>query len=185
VEGLCKAVDYLHNHCGKVILHRDIKPTNILLDSDFNAKLGDFGLSRVVQDSEKKLMQTRAIGTVEYMDPLCMKDGKIDFGPSSDAYSVGIVLLEIVHGKYDMDRFRKLRTDRRGTFLKDFADPKLAGIFNEKQMERVIDLGLKCSEPDDASKRPLLNGATLAFLQNGGELRTAASSVAPVPTPPS
>ncbi|KAM0921120.1 hypothetical protein ACQ4PT_007022 [Festuca glaucescens] len=88
------ALRYLHHECHPFILHRDIKPSNILLDNDFSAKLADFGLSRIASESNATIL-TAAIGTLWYMDPECMKDGKVNFNRSSDVYSFGIVVLEI------------------------------------------------------------------------------------------
>jgi hypothetical protein len=101
-----------------------------------------------------------------------MKDGHVNFRCSSDVYSFGIVLLEIAHGRYDPDKVRKLHTDRPGTFVDDLADKKLAGQFDKTEMERVIVLGLRCSERDE-NQRPALTAAILDFLENGAELRPA------------
>jgi serine/threonine protein kinase len=189
-------------------LHRDIKPSNIVLDDEFNAKLGDFGLSRVAQDSGATSVQTEiAVGTAGYMDPLCMTKrrvcfpwligytlrevkivtsrlkrrcrrksllGPVKLRPSSDVYSFGIVLLEIAHGKNEPDLVRKVHTDRPGTFAEDAADKRLSGQFDKTEMERVIVLGLWCSERDE-NRRPSLVAA-MQFLENGGELHPAATS---------
>jgi serine/threonine protein kinase len=176
VKGLLSALYYLHHQCEKVILHRDIKPSNILLDYEFNAKLGDFGLSRAAEHNLQAVQTEAAAGTKQYMDPLSMKDGTVNLRPSSDVYSFGLVLLEIAHGKFDPVGVRKLHTNKPETFVNDVADVKLDGKFNRAQMERVIVLGLRCSEPDDESKRPSLNGAILHFLENGGELPRATTN---------
>jgi serine/threonine protein kinase len=153
-------------------LHRDIKPSNILLDNEFNAKLGDFGLSRVAQYSGQTSLQTAvACGTDDYMDPLCKKDGDVKLRRSHDVYSFGIVLLEIAHGENRPFEVRKLHTDRPETFINDVADKKLVGKFDQTEMERVIVLGLRCSEEDE-NKRPSLTGV-LQFLENGGDLPPA------------
>ena len=145
VKGLCSALHYLHHECDPYILHRDIKPQNILLDNDFNAKLGDFGLSRVAKTSRQTSLRTmRAVGTALYMDPLCMKDGQVNFHRSSDVYSFGIVLLEIAHGENNPRLFWKLQTGQLATFAEDVVDKKLAGQFDRTAMERVILLGLRC-----------------------------------------
>nr|XP_051210990.1 proline-rich receptor-like protein kinase PERK2 [Lolium perenne] len=169
VQGLCSALHYLHHQCDPYILHRDIKPSNILLDNEFNAKLGDFGLSRVAKDNQQtSVPMTVAIGTERYMDPLCMKDGKVNFRRSSDVYSFGIVLLEIAHGGYAPVDVRKMHTDQPESFVDEIADVKLAGQFNKTQMEQVILLGLRCSEGDE-NQRPTFRGAT-NFLDTGAEL---------------
>ena len=171
VKDLCSALRYLHHDRPKYILHRDIKPTNILLDDEFNAKLGDFGLSRAAQHSSATSVRPTQVAS-RYMDPQCMTDGNANLRRSSDVYSFGIVLLEIAHGKYDAALFQKLHTSRPQTFVEDFADEKLDGKFDKTEMERVIILGLRCSE-QDVSKRPSLNAETLRYLEKGGELRAA------------
>ncbi|KAM0889011.1 hypothetical protein ACQ4PT_027985 [Festuca glaucescens] len=173
VKGLCNALHYLHHQCSQYILHRDIKPGNILLDSEFNAKLGDFGLSRVAEHNNVTSVQTEAAaGTMRYMDPQSMTDGQANLRRSSDVYSFGIVLLEIAHGKYNPGLVRHLHRNRPYTFVEDVADEKLAGQFDRVQMERVIVLGLRCSE-EVASKRPSLDAAAMQFLESGGELHAA------------
>ncbi|KAM0862449.1 hypothetical protein ACQ4PT_045248 [Festuca glaucescens] len=173
VKGLCNALHYLHHQCSQYILHRDIKPGNILLDSEFNAKLGDFGLSRVAEHNNVTSVQTEAAaGTMRYMDPQSMTDGQANLRRSSDVYSFGIVLLEIAHGKYNPGLVRHLHKNRPYTFVEDVADEKLAGQFDRVQMERVIILGLRCCE-EVASKRPSLDAAAMQFLESGGELHAA------------
>ncbi|CAM0914141.1 unnamed protein product [Alopecurus aequalis] len=173
VKGLCAALHYLHHQCAKCILHRDIKPGNILLDDDFNAKLGDFGLSRSAGHIDATSVGAEiAAGTRLYMDLLGQKDPKANFRRSSDVYSFGIVLLEIAHGKNDSGHVREVHTDQPDTFVQDIADEKLAGKFDKAQMKRVIVLGLRCCDPV-ASKRPSMVGA-MQFLENGGELPAAA-----------
>ncbi|KAM0911728.1 hypothetical protein ACQ4PT_013326 [Festuca glaucescens] len=117
-----------------------------------------------------------AVGTAGYMDPLCMENGQVKLRPSSDVYSFGIVLLEFAHGKNEPDLVRKVHTDRPETFAEDAADKRLAGQFDKTEMERVIVLGLWlwCSERDE-NRRPSLVAA-MQFLENGGELRPAATT---------
>jgi serine/threonine protein kinase len=119
-------------------------------------------------------MQTAvAVGTRSYMDPLCMTDGNVNLLRSSDVYSFGIVLLEIAHGKNNPDGVRNLHRNHPDSFVSHVADKKLAGQYDKRQMERVILLGLRCSEPIDENKRPSLDSAVLQFLENGGELPPA------------
>jgi serine/threonine protein kinase len=78
------------------MVHRDIKSSNIIPDSNFNAKLGDFGLARFV-DHVKGSKTTSSVGTMGYVAPECMTFGKVS--KELDVYSFGIVALEIACGR--------------------------------------------------------------------------------------
>lgn len=82
---------YLHEEWEQCVIHRDIKSSNIMLDSSFNAKLGDFGLARLIEH-DKGSQITVLGGTRRHMAPKCMT-GKAS--KESDVYSFGIVALEI------------------------------------------------------------------------------------------
>uniref|UniRef100_A0A0D9W202 non-specific serine/threonine protein kinase n=1 Tax=Leersia perrieri TaxID=77586 RepID=A0A0D9W202_9ORYZ len=148
-KGIGSGLFYLHHECDRYIVHRDIKPDNILLDGNFNAKIADFGLSRIADQDNATLQTNQAVGSTGYMDPQCMKDGQVRFNRSSDVYSFGIVLLEIAcTGKireqiWSMYRSRSESDD----VVVEAADARLAstGGFNRREMERVIVLGLWCS----------------------------------------
>jgi serine/threonine protein kinase len=152
-------------------LHRDIKPGNILLDDDFNAKLGDFGLSRTASQNNTMVL-TRAMGSDGYMDPLCRKHGNVEFHRTSDVYSFGIVLLEIActdkSSEQVRDMFRGNAAAGLPEVMKDAADGRLHGVFDRTQMERVIILGLKCSHLDE-KQRPSMVDA-MKFLEDGKQL---------------
>ena len=150
-------------------MHRDIKPSNILLDNDFNAKLADFGLSRIATQGYSKVLTT-AIGSEGYIDPQCRKHGKVKFGRKSDVYSFGIVLLEIACTDKSREQVSELyRGSATGPeVMEAAADQNLAGVFDKTQMERVIFLGLKCSDPD-GKQRPYIRDA-MKFLEDGIEL---------------
>ncbi|TVU49147.1 hypothetical protein EJB05_00441, partial [Eragrostis curvula] len=97
VLGLGSALVYLHHDTEQCVLHRDIKPSNVMLDASFNAKLGDFGLARVIDDDGRRSRTTTPAGTMGYMDPECMATGRTSV--ESDVYSFGVVLLEIACGR--------------------------------------------------------------------------------------
>jgi serine/threonine protein kinase len=153
-QGLASALLYLHEEWEQCVVHRDIKSSNIMLDSDFNAKLGDFGLARLV-DHMKESQTTVLAGTMGYMAPECVTTGKAS--KESDVYSFGIVALEIACGrkpiKHNAPEDQVVMVEwvwelyGIGKVL-EAADPRLAGDFDEQQMERLMIVGLWCAHPD-------------------------------------
>ncbi|WJX85619.1 non-specific serine/threonine protein kinase [Trifolium repens] len=120
---LASALLYLHEEWEQCVIHRDIKSSNIMLDYNFNAKLGDFGMARLV-DHEKESQSTTIIaGTM----------GKpIDLNAKEDQVTI-------------FDWVRELY--RLGRFL-EVVDTKLEGVFDNDQMERLVVIGLWCANPN-------------------------------------
>ncbi|PWA92657.1 Concanavalin A-like lectin/glucanase superfamily [Artemisia annua] len=163
-RGLASALLYLQEEWEQCVLHRDIKTSNIMLDSNFNAKLGDFGLARLV-DHEKGSQTTILAGTMGYMAPECILTGKA--GKVSDVYSFGVVALEIATGKKPLDPMAKDGHVRLVDYVWDLygrgelsqaADSKLDADFDEGEMERLIIVGLWCAHPDP-NVRPTIKQA--------------------------
>ncbi|KAK1630039.1 hypothetical protein QYE76_004354 [Lolium multiflorum] len=168
VKGIGSALVYLHHDCVPYILHRDIKPGNILLDDEYNAKLADFGLSRIANENSATLMTT-AVGTMAYMDPQCIKDGDVKFNPSTDVYSFGLVLLEIACARHKSREqvWELYRTYGAATFMvEDVADQRLEGNFNREQMRRVLVVGLWCSLPQGTHRPSMLQALRLLEQDN-------------------
>ncbi|CAI9290844.1 unnamed protein product [Lactuca saligna] len=92
---------YLHEECGHCVVYRDVKTSNIMLDLEFNVKLGDFRLARL-KDPEHGIKTTALAGTLGYMFPEYLTTGKAS--KESDIYSFGVVALKIVCGKKEIDR---------------------------------------------------------------------------------
>ncbi|KAL5225765.1 hypothetical protein ABZP36_012404 [Zizania latifolia] len=168
VLGVGAALLYLHQDWEQCVLHRDIKPSNIMLDTAYNAKLGDFGLARLV-DHGRGSHTTVLAGTMGYMDPECIITGKAC--AESDVYSFGVVLLEVACGRRPAV---VLPDDGDGTVvhlaqlvwdmhygqgcLLDAADHRLNGEFDGQEMERVMVVGLWCAHPD-RTMRPSIRQA--------------------------
>ncbi|KAL0006919.1 hypothetical protein SO802_008421 [Lithocarpus litseifolius] len=95
---VAQALDYLQNGCEKRVLHRDRKASNIMLDSEFNAKLGDFGLVLTLQQSENTHHTTKVIaGTLDYMAPETFLTWTATV--EIDVYAFGVLLLEVINGR--------------------------------------------------------------------------------------
>ncbi|KAK6916215.1 Protein kinase domain [Dillenia turbinata] len=166
--GLASALQYLHEEWEQCVLHRDIKSSNVMLDSSFNAKLGDFGLAKLV-DHGKASETTLVGGTMGYMAFEYMVSGKAS--KESDVYSFGIVALEIACGRraiicLDGETHVRLadwvwRFYASGKLL-EAADPKLGGDFVEKEMECLMTVGLWCAHPHPHS-RPSIGQALRAL----------------------
>ncbi|KAK8554147.1 hypothetical protein V6N13_073061 [Hibiscus sabdariffa] len=157
VQGVAQALDYLHNGSQKRVLHRDIKSSNVMLDSELNAKLGDFGLARTIQEKEKTHHSTIEVaGTPGYMAPETFLIGRATV--ETDVYSFGVFVMEVVCGRkpgnqselnnynnsivnWVWDRYRK------GT-ITSAADSRMDGKVNEKEVECVLVLGLGCCHPN-------------------------------------
>ncbi|KAG6652108.1 L-type lectin-domain containing receptor kinase IX.1-like [Carya illinoinensis] len=167
-QGLASSLLYLHEGWEQCVVHRDIKSSNIMLDSNFNAKLGDFGLARLV-DHAKGSQTTVLAGTFGYMAPECVTTGKAS--KESDVYSFGIVALEIACGRKPINP--KAPEDQvvlvewvwelygKGEVL-GAADPRLGRDFDGEQMERLIIVGMWCAHPD-RNLRPSIKQAIHVF----------------------
>ncbi|KAK9938024.1 hypothetical protein M0R45_014785 [Rubus argutus] len=163
-HGLASGLLYLHQEWEQCVLHRDIKSSNVMLDSSFNTKLGDFGLARLV-DHGKLSQTTNVAGTMGYMAMEYVTTGKAS--KESDVYSFGVVALEIACGRRSIDpKFEEKQINMvewvwelygEGKTIQA-ADPQLCGDFDEKQMECLMMVGLWCAHPDH-NCRPLIQQA--------------------------
>jgi serine/threonine protein kinase len=100
LSGVAAALSYLHEECMQCVLHRDIKSSNVLLDGDLNAYLGDFGLARLI-DHQKMEKTTMMAGTLGYMAPEMPHTRKAT--RESDVYSFGVLVLEVMCGMRPLD----------------------------------------------------------------------------------
>lgn len=98
--GTARGLEYLHEHCNPKIIHRDVKAANVLLDEDFEAVVGDFGLAKLV-DVRKTNVTTQVRGTMGHIAPEYLSTGKSS--EKTDVFGYGIMLLEIVTGQRAID----------------------------------------------------------------------------------
>ncbi|EOA37412.1 hypothetical protein CARUB_v10011340mg [Capsella rubella] len=101
--GAAKGLAYLHSSSsvGIPIVHRDFKSTNVLLDSNYNAKISDFGLAKLMPEGKDTCVTARVLGTFGYFDPEYTSTGKLTL--QSDIYAFGVVLLELLTGRRAVD----------------------------------------------------------------------------------
>lgn len=100
ILGAAKGLAYLHHDCSPRIIHRDIKSSNILLDGNFEARVSDFGLAKLLEDEESHIT-TIVAGTFGYLAPEYMQSGRAT--EKTDVYSFGVLVLEILSGKRPTD----------------------------------------------------------------------------------
>ncbi|KAI4344373.1 hypothetical protein L6164_011607 [Bauhinia variegata] len=154
--GSAEALLYLHHEITPHIIHRDIKASNVLLNSNFEPLVADFGFAKLIPEGVSH-MTTRVKGTLGYLAPEYAMWGKIS--ESCDVYSFGILLLELVTGRKPIEKLpggvKRTITEwaepliTRGK-LTDMVDPKLRGNFDEKQVKQAINVAALCvqSEPE-------------------------------------
>ncbi|KAL9995146.1 putative protein kinase RLK-Pelle-L-LEC family [Helianthus debilis subsp. tardiflorus] len=163
-HGLASALLYLHEEWEQCVLHRDIKSSNVMLDTNFNAKLGDFGLAKLV-DHENGAETTMVAGTIGYMAPEYVMTGKAS--KESDVFSFGVVALEIACGRKPIDSQAEERKTKLVEWVWDLygsgslleaADPCLGSNFAEEEMTCLMIVGLWCAHPD-SKLRPSMKQA--------------------------
>ncbi|XP_021817971.1 proline-rich receptor-like protein kinase PERK8, partial [Prunus avium] len=152
--GAARGIAYLHEDCHPRIIHRDIKSSNILLDSNFEAQVADFGLAKLSLDSNTHVT-TRVMGTFGYMAPEYATSGKLT--DKSDVYSYGVVLLELITGRKPVDSSQPLGDESlvewarpllsqalENEDFKGLADPRLEKNYVENEMFRMIEAASAC-----------------------------------------
>ncbi|KAK4259715.1 hypothetical protein QN277_006019 [Acacia crassicarpa] len=158
--GAARGLAYLHELADPPIIHRDIKSSNILLDDHLNAKVADFGLSKL-KDSDRGHITTQVKGTMGYMDPEYYMTQQLTV--KSDVYSFGITMLELVtarkpieQGKFIIREVLRIMDRSKELYnLHALIDPMIKQEGNPKGLEKFVDLALKCVN-DHAEERPTM-----------------------------
>lgn len=158
IKGAASGLLYLHEGYEQVVIHRDIKASNVLLDDELNGKLGDFGLARLYEHGSNP-STTRVVGTLGYLAPELPRTGKAD--TSSDVFAFGALLLEVVCGRRPIEP--KAQPEElvlvdwvwgkwiQGKIL-DVVDRRLMNQYDESEVVLVLKLGLMCSNNLQAAR---------------------------------
>jgi serine/threonine protein kinase len=147
LKGVAWGLLYLHEEWEQVVIHRDVKASNVLIDAEMNARLGDFGLARLY-DHEKVSHTTNVVGTIGYIAPELARTGKVS--TSSDVFAYGMLLLEVAAGRRPIDSTSFILLDwvmecHQKGLIGEAVDPKLNSIYVIEEAELVLELGLLCS----------------------------------------
>ncbi|XP_017437152.1 BRASSINOSTEROID INSENSITIVE 1-associated receptor kinase 1 isoform X2 [Vigna angularis] len=152
--GAAKGLAYLHDHCDPKIIHRDIKAANILLDEDFEAVVGDFGLAKLM-DYRNTHVTTAVRGTLGHIPPEYLSTGKSS--EKTDVFGYGVMLLEIITGQRAFNLARLAISDEvmllewvkallKEQKLETLVDEDLQGDYDEGELEKLIQIALLCTQ---------------------------------------
>ncbi|KAL3326135.1 hypothetical protein AABB24_037039 [Solanum stoloniferum] len=162
--GSARGLAYLHDHCDPKIIHRDVKAANILLDEEFEAVVGDFGLAKLM-DYKDTHVTTAVRGTIGHIAPEYLSTGKSS--EKTDVFGYGVMLLELITGQRAFDLARLANDDDvmlldwvKG-LLKDkkyetLVDADLQGNYNEEEVEQLIQVALLCTQ-STPTERPKMS----------------------------
>ncbi|CAI0465016.1 unnamed protein product [Linum tenue] len=159
ITGTAKGLTYLHEGLEPKVVHRDIKSSNILLDKQWNPKVSDFGLAKLL-GSERSYVTTRVMGTFGYVAPEYASTGMLN--ERSDVYSFGILLMEVISGRNPVDYSRPpgevnlvewLKTMVTNRNAEGVLDPRLPEKPSSRALKRALLVALRCVDPN-AQKRP-------------------------------
>ncbi|CAN0922444.1 Probable serine/threonine-protein kinase At1g01540 [Linum grandiflorum] len=159
IIGTAKGLTYLHEGLEPKVVHRDIKSSNILLDKQWNPKVSDFGLAKLL-GSESSYVTTRVMGTFGYVAPEYASTGMLN--ERSDVYSFGILLMEVISGRNPVDYSRPQGEVNLVEWLKTMVtnrnadgvlDPRLPEKPSSRALKRALLVALRCVDPN-AQKRP-------------------------------
>ncbi|CAA7410160.1 unnamed protein product [Spirodela intermedia] len=149
---VAQGLDYLHSFCKPSIVHRDVKTGNILLNAKLEAKLGDFGLSKLFSHEDATHISTAVAGTPGYLDPEYYQTYRLT--EKSDIYSFGIVLLEIISGKSPISRdpqsapivsWVQSRLERGD--ISSIADQRLNNGYDLNSIWKAAEVAMACASP--------------------------------------
>ncbi|XP_068639174.1 lysM domain receptor-like kinase 3 [Aristolochia californica] len=179
-----RGLEYIHEHTKAHYVHRDVKTSNILLDSALRAKISDFGLAKLIgKTGDGEASVTKVVGTFGYLAPEYLRDGFAT--TKSDVYAFGVVLFEIISGKEAITRTagRALSNNERRSLasimlaalkhcpssvsmegLKEYIDPNLADLYPYDCVCKVAMLAKQCVD-EDPILRPDMKDVVISLSQ--------------------
>ncbi|XP_050380157.1 L-type lectin-domain containing receptor kinase IV.1-like [Argentina anserina] len=159
IKGVASGLLYLHEEWEQVVIHRDVKPSNVLLDQDLNGRLGDFGLAKLCDHGTDPHQTTHVAGTLGYLAPEHARTGRAT--RSTDVFAFGVFLLEVACGRRPIEAQRPeediilvdyvLSCWKRGNIL-EARDQNLGTDFSVGEMELVLKLALLCSHSQPTAR---------------------------------
>ncbi|XP_010923241.1 L-type lectin-domain containing receptor kinase S.4 [Elaeis guineensis] len=182
LHGVASALLYLHEDWEHVVIHRDVKASNVLLDADLHGRLSDFGLAKLHEHGANP-STTRVVGTLGYLAPELTRTGKAT--TSCDVFAFGALALEVVCGRRPIEPKAPpeelmlvdwVWEQWSSGLWADVVDPRLEGVYEREEVAVAIKVGLWCSHPA-AARRPSMR-QVVRYL-NGGD----AAEVPDVPSP--
>ncbi|KAG5547236.1 hypothetical protein RHGRI_013042 [Rhododendron griersonianum] len=166
--GAARGLRYLHEECRVgCIVHRDLRPNNILLTHDFEPLVGDFGLARWQPDGDLGV-ETRVMGTFGYLAPEYPQTGQIT--EKADVYSFGVVLVELVTGRKAMDvnrpKGQQCLTEWARPLLEkneihEMIDPHLRNCYSEKEVQSMLRCASLCIRRDPDLRPRMCQGVSI------------------------
>ncbi|XP_075492291.1 L-type lectin-domain containing receptor kinase S.1-like [Primulina tabacum] len=170
---VAEGLNYLHHGWDQVVVHRDIKSSNVLLDSEMRGRLGDFGLAKLYSHGEVP-NTTRVVGTLGYLAPEVATLATPT--AASDVYSFGVVVLEVACGRRPIETKVEAEDEEvlidwvrqkylEGT-LSESADKRIKGEYEVEEIEAVLKLGLSCCHPDPLRRPTMKEVITILIGEN-------------------